>query len=378
MRISVALLLTSVLWVGTNTNVLAQDDDSRIQTPRTPASPSFSFFPPGARAMAMGATFVAIADDATASEANPAGLTVLTAPEVSFHFRGADTQAELPSTALGATGTVTSSNTLSGPSFVSFVFPFRRVAVSFYHHRQTDSEFSVRSEEPDPFFLQNVDTVSQDILSQNTGISAAVQLGRGMSVGGSLRFTRLSYATSTIVDFVAAPGNTSDPGFGFRTDLDDSGTEMTGNIGVLFNAGGSVSAGLVYKQGADFTVAGTDTFFDRLFLDENFDTATEGTFSIPNSFAAGIAYRPTENWLVGLDTVWIEYSVFKTVEPIDDAVEVHLGAEYLWPATVPFAVRVGMFTDPDHDGFRNIDSDQVHFTFGGGVVLAARGESLSY
>ena len=193
-----------------------------------------------------------------------------------------------------------------------------------------------------------------------------------MSVGGSLRFTRLSYATSTIVDFVAAPGNTSDPGFGFRTDLDDSGTEMTGNIGVLFNAGGSVSAGLVYKQGADFTVAGTDTFFDRLFLDENFDTATEGTFSIPNSFAAGIAYRPTENWLVGLDTVWIEYSVFKTVEPIDDAVEVHLGAEYLWPATVPFAVRVGMFTDPDHDGFRNIDSDQVHFTFGGGVVLGGR------
>ena len=28
-----------------------------------------------------------------------------------------------------------------------------------------------------------------------------------------------------------------------------------------------------------------------------------------------------------------------------------------------------MFTDPDHDGMIEIDSDQVHFTFGGGVVV---------
>jgi hypothetical protein len=47
----------------------------------------FQFAPPGARALAMGATFVAIADDATAAESNPAGLTILTKPEISAHFR---------------------------------------------------------------------------------------------------------------------------------------------------------------------------------------------------------------------------------------------------------------------------------------------------
>ena len=53
------------------------------------ASPTFSFFPPGARSLGMGGTFIAIADDATAAEANPAGLVILSKPEVSAHSHGA-------------------------------------------------------------------------------------------------------------------------------------------------------------------------------------------------------------------------------------------------------------------------------------------------
>ena len=41
------------------------------------------FAPPGARALGMGATFVAIADDATAAASNPSGLIILSRPEVS-------------------------------------------------------------------------------------------------------------------------------------------------------------------------------------------------------------------------------------------------------------------------------------------------------
>src|ERR1700757_3116697 len=43
----------------------------------------FQFFPPGARSLAMGGTFVGIADDATAAASNPAGLVILTRPEAS-------------------------------------------------------------------------------------------------------------------------------------------------------------------------------------------------------------------------------------------------------------------------------------------------------
>ena len=42
---------------------------------------------PGARSLALGGAFVGLADDATAAYANPAGLTVLSDPEVSFEGR---------------------------------------------------------------------------------------------------------------------------------------------------------------------------------------------------------------------------------------------------------------------------------------------------
>ena len=47
----------------------------------------FDFLAPGARSMAMGGAFVAVADDATAALSNPAGLSKLTRSEVSFELR---------------------------------------------------------------------------------------------------------------------------------------------------------------------------------------------------------------------------------------------------------------------------------------------------
>src|SRR6187200_1078205 len=47
----------------------------------------FNFGNPGARALGMGGAFLGLADDASAAEANPAGLTVLRKAEVSFEAR---------------------------------------------------------------------------------------------------------------------------------------------------------------------------------------------------------------------------------------------------------------------------------------------------
>jgi len=51
------------------------------------AGVQFEFPPPGARSLALGGAFVAVADDATASVANPAGLALLVRPEVSVEGR---------------------------------------------------------------------------------------------------------------------------------------------------------------------------------------------------------------------------------------------------------------------------------------------------
>ena len=47
----------------------------------------FNFGNPGARSLGMGGAFLALADDASAAEANPAGLTILRKPEVSIEAR---------------------------------------------------------------------------------------------------------------------------------------------------------------------------------------------------------------------------------------------------------------------------------------------------
>src|SRR5947208_7189489 len=48
---------------------------------------TFNFGNPGARSLGMGGAFLGLADDASAAEANPAGLTVLRRPEVSVEVR---------------------------------------------------------------------------------------------------------------------------------------------------------------------------------------------------------------------------------------------------------------------------------------------------
>ena len=48
----------------------------------------FRFVTPGARAVGMGKTFVGLADDATAAESNPAGMSNLLEQEFSFEFIG--------------------------------------------------------------------------------------------------------------------------------------------------------------------------------------------------------------------------------------------------------------------------------------------------
>src|SRR5258705_13873106 len=47
----------------------------------------FNFGNPGARSLGMGGAFIGLADDASAAEANPAGLTILRKPEFSIEGR---------------------------------------------------------------------------------------------------------------------------------------------------------------------------------------------------------------------------------------------------------------------------------------------------
>ena len=97
----------------------------------------FDFVNPGAKSLAIGGAFAGLADDATATFANPAGLTQLNASEVSIEFRGTRTPTQfLQSGRLSGTVTNQGDDTVAGavfadsvgshvgPGFIAGVHPF--------------------------------------------------------------------------------------------------------------------------------------------------------------------------------------------------------------------------------------------------------------
>ncbi len=69
----------AALWAPAE--VLAQGTSLQIPL-------QFDFLNPGAKSLALGGAFAGLADDATATFANPAGLTQLNASEISVEVRG--------------------------------------------------------------------------------------------------------------------------------------------------------------------------------------------------------------------------------------------------------------------------------------------------
>jgi long-chain fatty acid transport protein len=87
----------------------------------------FNFTSPGARSLALGGAFIALADDATAAFTNPSGLVSLSRPEVSIEGRSSDYTHTFanggrdPDISFGE-----SDNGTEGLSFLSFVYPGKR------------------------------------------------------------------------------------------------------------------------------------------------------------------------------------------------------------------------------------------------------------
>ncbi|MEM7583618.1 MAG: hypothetical protein AAF560_09585, partial [Acidobacteriota bacterium] len=179
----------------------------------------FNFGPPGARSLGMGGTFIAIADDATAAEANPAGLNQLSRPEVSIHGRSASLDGEVldlnavvnldalnrfrqfdsrlrPDSRIGNAfandNKARIDHSLSEASFVSFVKPMQDSTYSVYFQRSADFESTNTFVAFDDSLLDRYQTRQQvDLSLENLGISAAFQASPKLSVGFSLRYSLL-------------------------------------------------------------------------------------------------------------------------------------------------------------------------------------------
>ncbi len=104
----------------------------------------FNFGNPGARSLGMGGAFLGLADDASAIEANPAGLTILRKPEVSIEGRNYQEQQTFTTSGTFPDIERTAFTYYSDRaqiSFASAVFPIKdKFTIGAYFHEPLNNE----------------------------------------------------------------------------------------------------------------------------------------------------------------------------------------------------------------------------------------------
>jgi long-subunit fatty acid transport protein len=399
----------------------------------------FNFGNPGARSLGMGGAFIGLADDASAAEANPAGLTILRKTEVSIEARNyleqqllttSGTYPDLKRTAF------THYSSRVEPTFASFVYPLpKNFVVGVYYHEPLRNQgsgevvpqlnqFTGRIETETPsFYLPNPKygtspvTLAQcqqiiiknndptgcvqyttnpfltalDVQLRTFGLTGAWRVGN-FSFGATGRYQRFregaftyrisatTYTPQSIA--VQTTAKTS----GDTVKLQDQ-TDVTFSAGMKWAPNDRFSAGAVYKKGPRFLtptyIANVNTGFDYVKL-------ADTTFHIPDVYGVGISVRPIPVLTVNADAVRVKYtnlvdnfvSTIADVRGIDspfktaDVTELHLGAEYFFATKIPIALRAGYWRDPAHSIYWNGPINSAEAV--GAAMLYPRGTSQKH
>ncbi|HEX7573515.1 MAG TPA: outer membrane protein transport protein [Bacteroidota bacterium] len=328
----------------------------------------FNFNNPGARATGIGGAFMSIADDATASEANPAGLTTLLRPEVSLEAKGIQYITHVDNfshTGTAASFTLNSRDFKSAvvsPSFVSLVYPFKRFTFAIFRHELMNFESNFYTNGTfapgftDGSFLFPAKS-SARIHVDNYGGTVAYKFRESFSVGVSGGMSLMNMQSSIARYFLAV---FNDGSLANIATIDDHNTDFFVNVGVLVRPVENLSIGLTYKRRPSFSLQQTYRFTS--FPADSSRTAPIN-FHIPSSYGIGISYRPTDVLTFAVDVVRVNYSSLTKnfvvslsqsyVNPgdfaVDDGMEYHGGAEYvLFLNTIGIVFRAGGYLEPDN------------------------------
>ncbi len=388
----------------------------------------FNFSTPGARSLGLGGAFLGLADDATAAYTNPAGLTTLSKPEISFEGRQWDYTSTFtdsghgfgpPSnegldTVAGLQDGEASSDT-TGLSFLSYVYPKNRWAFAVYRHELANFETDYRTQGA---FFGAEGSVSRffpvraqmqlDIV--NYGASLAYRLSDAFTLGVGVSFYEFEMDSLTErfalgTNFYGAPSYDPANVINYQQQLgDDDDTSF--NVGILWNLSDAVSLGAVYRQGPEFDVAAANIAGPAAGTPGQVFTAVDASFTVPDVYGLGLAFRPSDVVRIAIDWNHVTYSdltddlqnlfgagslAATQLLTVDDADEIHAGFEYVFVnGPFPIAIRLGTWYDPAHkmyfDGDPGADStqqtyaalfregdDEMHYSVGFGFIL---GESF--
>jgi long-subunit fatty acid transport protein len=361
----------------------------------------FRFNNPGARANAMGGAFIGLADDATAAYTNPAGLTILTKPEVTLEYKyGKYTNLVFDPVITGSTvghKDVEYPETLQGLSFLSYVYPTEKATFAVYRHQLMNQKtaFGFMSDIP-----ANSINVDMQVEANTLGFGLGVKASQSLSFGVSAGFTEMQYEEHTTGH--EGPLNSAYE----EVDGRDQAVHYTASL--LWQPSEKIGIGLVYRQGPEFsfrkkgyeltTIQHIDDYNSNGFTDfGDYDTNGDGVFDIndnpsyisteknverynfehnvkmPDVYGLGLSYRPLANLTISTDVNYVEYTDLEVIGGTDpdalvgfennDTYEVHVGLEYVLDLkSTPLALRCGYFYKPAHN-FHVTESHPDYATF---------------
>jgi hypothetical protein len=360
----------------------------------------FDFINPGAKSKAMGGAFTGLADDATATFANPAGLMLITKSEMSIEAR--HTRTETPFLGGGRlSGTIFNEglDTVQGPvfgesggadagvGFLSGVYvPVRgndargwriagyrhelvRVDQSFFStgvFQKAPDEFTSRREFPQ----EGIRAVS----ITGYGVTAAYRISAppgeptvkqgpaqsrrpGVDIGASLAVYRFSFDSRfrrfDTIGFLGPANPSVQLGESTQTGRDVAVAPI---VAVLVGLTSRARMGVTYRHGPTFTFRTHD----------GNDPEREAKFRVPDTFSVGASFQPIKRETLPVLSVAGEITRvryrrlrndFVTDQvrfvnradafSIDSGTEIHGGVQF-WPTLAAPQIRGGVWYDPDH------------------------------
>ncbi len=315
----------------------------------------FRFNNPGARANAMGGAFIGLADDATAAYTNPAGLTILTKPEISIEYKIGETTTKITD----RLGTQEFDDSFSGMDFMSYVHPMEKISIAVFRHQFLNQEVNFDWRESSLNYTQN--SVKLDAVSYGVGIG--LKMSEAFSVGISVNFDQLDYFMKgrQYENVLSRPQ--------WISTVNDTTNAEHFTASLLWNPFGELNIGLVYRMGPKFETPWASFEYDNADGFYHLAVERDQTLKIPDVYGIGISYRFLSNFTATLDASYIEYSDlsddFEDAQgsdaqyfTIDDQVEIRVGVEYIVDISeTPVALRAGYYYRPDHLPFYEGGSD---------------------
>jgi long-chain fatty acid transport protein len=371
----------------------------------------------GARALGMGGAFLARADDATAASWNPAGLSYLRLPEVSFVYAGNrnDSRETNPSTA-----EVTNDRRRGdGPEFLAATYPLHIGPVAGSAQLSFQRQISFGTDRTIDDFSPGGDTDGTPFTRRTTissqGGFDVLALGSGWQVTSRLRLG------ATLNRWLNGYDQISDRPVELGTTHQEFHYGLRGwnvNLGAIWTPAEALNIGLVYKTGFQADLEINKLRRDPFPLDSGEvvlreRTANSGDLGLhprldfPAAFGFGASLRPRSAVTISVDytrTRWstgvvreffdlgktgapnifeepLPYPTLDTRVAQKDTEQIRLGLEYvLIRGRLRLPFRVGYFNDRQY--FRAILEEDIGaaiprtgaprfdgWTAGAGVVL---------